>query len=175
MTTENDEHKTDREKLRILKGIFEDAVENNSIEDMRPFVHPDFSFVSFTDRSFSDFDAFKKQWEITRKNMVGTGNFSTSLNPEPTLFIDNIAVSYGNADNKLVDKKGNHFEFQNHWTVIFRRVDDEWKVLRAHNSLNPFSNPMLASGVKNKVIKYSLLSFLGGAILCSMLVFLILK
>jgi len=170
-----DKYAAERDKLRELKAIFEKAVENNTIEDMRPYTHPDFSFVSFTDKAFSDFDAFKKQWNITRENMIGSGSFTTSLEPQPTLFIGDIAVASGNATNNLVDTKGKHFTFQNHWTVIFQRAEGEWKVLRAHNSLDPFSNPMLVSGVKDKVTKFSLVSFLSGAILCSILVFLLLK
>lgn len=175
MTTKKDKFETEREKLQLLKSIFENAVENNSIEDMKEHVHPDFSFVSFTDKSFDNFDAFKKQWDITRKQMIGSGSFTTHLNPEPTLFIDDIAISYGKAENKLVDSKGQCFQFENHWTVVFKKVDSKWKVLRAHNSLDPFANPMLVRGVKNKLIKFSILSFLGGAILCSILVYLMLK
>ena len=59
----------DREKLRAIQAVFEQAIINNSIEDIRPYTHKDFSFVSFTDRSFKDFDSFVKQWGVTRREM----------------------------------------------------------------------------------------------------------
>ncbi len=173
MATEQDKYKADREKLRALQDIFEKAVENNTIEDIRPFIHPDFSFVSFTDKSFSDFDSFKHQWDLTRREMLGSGRFSTQLNPSPTLFIDDTAVASGNAQNTLINNNGQRYDFTNNWTVIFRRVQGEWKVLRAHNSLDPFNNPMLVSGVKRNILKYSMIAFFSGAVLCSAFFYLI--
>jgi len=173
MSTEQDEFAAEREKLRNIQTIFEKAVENNSIEDIKPCIHADFSFVSFTDKSFDNFDAFKQQWNITRREMLGTGSFSTQLNPSPTLFINDIAIASGNASNTLVNARGERYEFTNHWTVIFKRENNEWAVLRAHNSLDPFANPMLVSGIKRKITRYSALAFMGGAILCSIISYLI--
>ncbi|MCG6969419.1 MAG: nuclear transport factor 2 family protein [Gammaproteobacteria bacterium] len=170
MGTYNEE----REQLRAIQAVFEKAVENNSIEDLRPYTDPEFSYVSFTDRSFGDFDSFCRQWGLTREEMVGSGSFTTQLDPEPTLFFDDIAVCYGNSKNKLINKKGAKFDFTSHWTVIFKREDGEWKVLRAHNSMNPFSNPMLIHAVKSKLTLSSLAAFVVGGVTCLLLVYLIL-
>ena len=169
-----DTYSEEREKLRSIQAVFEKAVENNTIEDLKPYTDPEFSFVSFTDRSFNDFDSFSRQWCETRKELVGSGSFSTQLDPEPSLFFDDIAVCYGNSINKMVNNKGNEFDFTSHWTVIFKRKDGEWKVLRAHNSLNPFSNPMLIHAVKSKLTLSSLVAFTLGGALCSLLTYLIL-
>ena len=164
----------EREKLRSIQTVFEKAVENNTIEDLKSYTDPEFSFVSFTDRSFTDFDSFSRQWGETRKEMVGSGSFNTQLEPEPTLFFGDIAVCYGNSINKMVNNKGNKFDFTSHWTVIFKRHDAEWKILRAHNSLNPFSNPMLIHAVKFKLTLSSLVAFIFGGALCTLLTYLIL-
>jgi len=169
-----DNYSNEREQLREIQAVFESAVENNSIEDLRPFTDPDFSFVSFTDRAFSDFDSFSKQWSITRKELVGSGSFTTQLDPEPSLFFDDIAVCYGNSKNTMVNNKGNKFDFTSHWTVIFKRKDGEWKVLRAHNSLNPFANPMLVHAVKSKITRASLVAFILGGAICSFAIYLLL-
>lgn len=174
MSTEKDEFAADREQLRTLQDIFETAVKNNSIGDIRPYTHADFSFVSFTDKSFDDFDAFENQWGLTREKMVGSGSFSTQLDPAPTAFFGDIAIARGNARNVLVNSQGERFEYTGHWTVIFKRVDEQWKVFRAHNSLDPFTNPMLVSAVKQKINKYSLIGFVAGAALCSIISYLML-
>jgi len=167
-------HTEEREKLREIQAIFEKAVTNNSINDLKPHCDPDFSYVSFSDRSFSDFDSFSTQWSATRQEMIGSGSFSTKLDPQPALFVDDIAVCYGNSTNNMLDKKGCSFDFTSNWSVIFKRTGGEWKVLRAHNSLNPFSNPMLQHAVKNTIIKYSVIAFTAGAVLCSLLTYLLL-
>jgi len=172
MIEENSNNERDREALLQLQALFEKAVENNSIEDVRAFTHADFSFVSFTDKSFNDFDSFKQQWDITRKQMVGSGRFATQLNPEPTFFMGDIAVARGNASNTMVDNKDIQYDFCSHWTVIFIRDKEEWKVLRVHNSLDPFANPMLVHGVKRKMMTFGLVSFAVGIILSSTLYYL---
>jgi ketosteroid isomerase-like protein len=163
----------DRNKLRVIQGVFEDAVKNNAIENMRPYVDPDFSFVSFTDRSFTDFDSFVSQWEQTRKHLVGAGRFETELNPEPTNFIDNLALCRGNAVNRLTDRHGKVYDFTTHWTVVFRRYGNDWKVLRAHNSLDPFRNPMVVHSVKKKLVKYAAIAFILGLGTCLLVMELI--
>lgn len=169
-----DDHSEDREKLRHIQSVFENAVKNNTIDDLKSYADPEFSFVSFTDRSFSDFDSFSQQWSSTRKEMVGSGNFSTTLEPEPSLFVDDIAICHGNSQNNMVNNKGVAFEFTSHWTVVFKRREGEWKILRAHNSLNPFSNPMLKHAVKVTIFKTSLFAFIVGGVICSLLTYLIL-
>ncbi|NQZ02077.1 MAG: nuclear transport factor 2 family protein [Bdellovibrionales bacterium] len=142
----------EREQLRGLQQKFEQAVLNNEMDPLKEITHDDFSYVSFMDRSFMSFDSFATRWKQTHKEMIDTGKFEVHLNPEPTFFYDDIAVAHGNSSNKLVDKKGRSFDFTSHWTVIFKKVDDSWKVIRAHNSTNPFANPMLQYVVKMKLI-----------------------
>ncbi len=168
-----DPHLNDREYLREVQSRFEIAVKENDIESMRSFVDDRFSFVSFTDKSFINFDSFKTQWAITRESMVGTGSFTSQLNPEPAIFEGDLAVCQGNASNRLVDNNGNQFDFTSNWTVVFMRSGEEWKVLRAHNSLDPFGNPMLIHGVKKRVVKISVLAFLIGALMSSVVHYLI--
>lgn len=158
-----DPYEAERTKLRALQSIFEKAVANNTIEDMRKHVGENFSFVSFTDTLFTDFDAFSKQWKLTRDKLVGNGSFSTELNPFPTLFINDLAICSGNATNNMVDKKGGEFSFTTNWTVILQQTGQEWKVLRAHNSLSPFTNPMMKAAVKRLLINIGALAFFVGA------------
>lgn len=169
-----DPYEQERNKLREIKALFEKAVADNNIEVMREHLDDDFSFVSFTDRSFDDFDSFSKRWKQTRDEMVGSsGSFTTSLSPQPTIFDGDMAIAYGNSQNAMQDKSGDQYNFDSHWTVIFRKHGDDWKVLRGHNSLDPFGNPMLKTGVKRAVTKYAVVTFLlgavAGAILCQLI------
>jgi len=168
-----DREEQDRESLRAIQQVFQKAVANNTIGDMREHIDADFSFVSFTDKSFENFDDFEKQWNITRAEMIGNGKFSTELNPEPTVFIGDIAVCKGNASNHMVDKQGKSFEYSANWTVVFKQVEGVWKVLRAHNSLDPFANPMLKNRVKSLIIKFCAVAFILGGIACSLATYLL--
>ena len=155
----------EREILRGLQQRFEKAVKENKIEDIKDITHDDFSFVSFTDRCFMDFDSFSKRWKLTRDEMVGDGHFETSLSPKPTFFYGDIAVAHGNSTNQMKDNKGKDFNFTSNWTVIFKKMGDGWKVVRAHNSLDPFANLMMVSAVKNKLFMISGMVGLAGLML----------
>lgn len=162
-----DQAELDRAQLRTIQAIFENAVEKNTLEDLREYIDPDFSIVSFTDKSFEDFESFGKAWKITRQEIIGSGRFSTKLNPEPALFIDNLAICKGRADNAMVDGKGRQFDYPSNWTVVFKKTDGNWRILRAHSSLDPFGNPIIVSHVKRKIFASSLLAFVLGAVICS--------
>lgn len=162
-----------RDSLRAIQQVFQKAVENNTIGDMREHIDSRFSFVSFTDKSFENFDDFEKQWNITRAEMIGNGKFTTELNPEPTVFVGDIAVCKGNATNQMTDKQGKSYEYSSNWTVIFKQTEGTWKVLRAHNSLDPFGNPMLKSRVKGLIFKSSAIAFILGGVVCSLATYLL--
>ena len=143
----------DHNALRGLKTIFEKAVNLNQIELIEPYLDKDFSVVTFTDREFTNFEKFKTRWEKTRKEMLQGGSYSIKLLPIRSQIIGNIAIAKGDSENVMVTGDGEEFKFTSHWTAICKKTDGEWKILRGHNSLDPFANPMLKSGVKKIVIK----------------------
>lgn len=170
MNNDTDIHASSRDELRAVQQEFQKAVKNNTIEDMRQHIDDEFSFVSFTDKSFDSFDEFVEQWNISRAQMVGNGSFITELNPDLSIFEGNIAICKGNASNQLVDHKGESYKYNSNWTVIFKQTDNSWRVLRAHNSLDPFANPMLIAGVKTKLFKIGIAAFALGVVGASILV-----
>lgn len=166
-----DQYAEEREQLRAIQAVFENAVENNSLEDLRPYIDSDFSIVTFTDKSFDDFESFINAWKTSRQKMIGKGTFTTKLNPETSLFFDDIAIGKGCAQNTMVDNKGQLFEYTSNWTVIFKRTDDSWKIVRSHSSLDPFGNPVLVNHVKHKIVASSILAFVLGSVACSVVAY----
>jgi ketosteroid isomerase-like protein len=163
-----EENKADHDALRKIRRIAEDAINRNDLDTFRPYLAPEFSIVTFTDREFTDFDAFKAQWGKTRRKMLGErGSFKVDLDPELSLIKGDIALCRGNAKNTLVDDSGKVFEFTSHWTATCQKVGDKWLVARAHNSLDPFHNPILEHAVRGLLLKSvgaaTLISLLLGA------------
>lgn len=158
-----EENKADHDALRNLRVVFQDAVAQNNMERLRPYLATNFSIVTFTDREFTDFDAFKAQWQKTRAAMLGKrGSYSVDLDPEYSVLMGDIALCRGNSHNTLVNDKGREFKFDAHWSVLCQKQDGQWKIVRGHNSLNPFGNPMLRHGVKMAVVKAAGAAFLIG-------------
>lgn len=155
----------DRAALRTIKATFEEAVKTNRLDLMLPYLDEPFSVVTYTDREFTDFNAFKAQWQKTRADLLEGGSYDMELLPERTRFFGDLAVARGDSRNTLVKGDGRTFHFTSHWTAVFRRVGGQWKVVRAHNSLSPFDNEMLVAGVRRMVLKWSAVAAAVGLVL----------
>ncbi len=149
-----EENKADHDALRKIRQVAEDAINRNDLDTIRPYLAPDFSIVTFTDREFTDFDVFKAQWGKTRRKMLGErGSFKVDLHPELSLIKGDIALCRGNAKNTLADDSGKVFEFTSHWMATCQKVGGKWLIVRGHNSLDPFHNPILEHAVQNLILK----------------------
>jgi ketosteroid isomerase-like protein len=143
----------DHEALRNLKTVFENAINQNDMETIRPYLDDEFTVVTYTDREFTDFDAFKAQWVKTRKKLLGNGSYYVELIPHRSTIYDDTAIARGDSKNLMITECGETYKFSAKWSAVCRKVDGEWKILRAHNSLDPFGNPIL----RRKVLKYGLI------------------
>lgn len=160
---EDDE--ADHEALRELKAVFEKAASQNQLDLLRPHLHEPFSVVTYTDREFTDFEAFKSRWQQTRDETVGSGSYKVTLLPERSEIYGDMAIAHGDSENVLVTAAGTEHKFSSHWTAVLRKVDGEWRIVRAHSSLDPFGNPMLVAGVKQKLVQVGLATGAGGLVL----------
>ena len=159
---QDDSDEAEHEALRGLKAAFEHAVNMNDMDTIAPFLDDGFSVVTFTDREFTDFETFKSRWQQTREEMLQGGTYSIKLLPVRSTIMGDIAITRGDSENIMVTGKGEVFKFTSHWTAVCKKTDGQWKILRGHNSLDPFGNPMLKSGVKDIAIKLSILCSAAG-------------
>jgi ketosteroid isomerase-like protein len=163
----------DHQALRDLKAVFEKAASENDLELLRPHVHENFSAVTFTNREFTDFDAFKDRWQKTRDEIVGDGSYKVTLLPERSRIDGDWAIARGDSENVLVNSAGKEYHFNSRWTAICRKVDGEWKLIRAHSSVDPFGNPMLLDGVKTRIIQFTAGAGIAGLVVGGLIAFLL--
>jgi ketosteroid isomerase-like protein len=169
-----DEREPDREALRELKALFEKAAAENQLDPLKEHLHEPFSVVTYTDREFTDFEAFKARWNKTRAEVVGEGgSYKVTLKPEPTEFFGDIAVARGDSDNELVTASGTKYEFTSHWTIVLRKVDGNWKIVRVHSSIDPFGNPMVVGEVSKKLMQVGIAAAVGGLLVGAAIAWLV--
>jgi ketosteroid isomerase-like protein len=168
-----EDNEADHQALREMKAVFEKAASENNLDLLKPYVPAEFSAVTYTDREFTDFEAFKTRWQKTRDEIVGTGSYKVTLKPERSKIYGDIAIARGDSDNVLVNSAGKKFEFTSHWTAVCRKIDGQWKIERVHSSLDPFGNPMLVDGVKGKITQYASLAGVGGLVIGGLVAFLL--
>lgn len=159
------ELEAEHNKLRELKTIFENAINKNDLELLRPHIAKGFSFITISDEEYTDFDEFKKQWQIGRETLLKGGTYTLEIIPDLSDIRGNIAITKGDSKNIIITGAGDKYEYPAKWTGVCIQEDGEWKILRAHNSLNPFRNPMVEGEVTKMIIKFSSISALVGIIL----------
>ena len=160
-----DDAEADHDALRKIRAVAEEAINNNELELLLPYLADDFSIVTYTDREFTDFDTFKTRWEKTREELLQGGSYATDLQPQRSRILGDIAVARGNSANVLITGAGKRYEFPANWTAVLHKVDGEWKIVRAHSSLSPFDNPMLHDTVRGILLKAGGAALVGGIVI----------
>jgi ketosteroid isomerase-like protein len=167
-----EENEADHQALRELKAIYEKAASENKLDPLKEHLHEPFSVVTFTNREFTDFESFKARWQKTRDEIVGSGSYTVTLKPEKSEIYGDMAIAHGDSDNVLVTGSGKTYTFNSHWTAVLRKVDGQWKIVRAHSSVDPFGNPMLMDGFKQTVIQVGIAAAVGGLIVGALVMYL---
>lgn len=155
----------EREKLREIKAVYENAVNTNQMELLRPYLADSFSFVTLTKTEFTNFDSFIKQWDLTRERLLQGGTYEISLQPDASTFEGDVAISKGSSTSTLVTGKKKTFQFSESWTAISKKQNGEWKVVRIHSSIDPFKNPFIIDQVKSLMIKTSIVALAIGVLI----------
>jgi ketosteroid isomerase-like protein len=168
-----DQDEADHAALREYKALFEKAASEGELDLLKPILHEPFSVVTYTDREFSDFETFKARWLKTRDEVVGNGSYKVTLLPERSEIYGDIAIARGDSENVLVSAAGNEYHFSSHWTVVFRKQDGQWKVVRVHSSLDPFGNPMVVGEVKRRMTQAGVGAGLAGLVIGGIIAYLL--
>ena len=171
--SQEDPQEAEHAALREFKSLFEKAASENELDLLKPMLHEPFSVVTYTDREFTDFEAFKDRWQKTRDEIVGNGSYKVTLLPERSEIYGDMAVARGDSENVLVTAAGNEYRFTSHWTAVFRKQDGQWKVVRVHSSLDPFGNPMVVGEVKRKMLQAGGAAAIGGLLVGGIVAFLL--
>lgn len=170
---QQEQDEADHAALREYKALFEKAASENQLDLLKPLLHEPFSVVTYTDREFTDFEAFKARWQKTREEIVGNGSYKVTLRPERSLIYGELAIARGDSDNVLVTSAGNEYRFTSHWTAVFRKQDGQWKIVRVHSSLDPFGNPMIIGEVKRRMLQAGIAAAVGGLLVGSVVIYLL--
>lgn len=160
-----EEDEADHEALRQLKAVFEEAVNKNQMDLLKPYLHDPFSVVTYTDRKFTDFDVFKTAWQKRRDSLLAGGSYTVELIPDRSLLYGDTAITMGTSVNVLVTGGGDEYRFPANWTAVCRKVDGAWKIVRTHSSMDPFGNPMILARFRKAAIQFVIGGLVGGLVL----------
>jgi hypothetical protein len=157
-------------KIRALKSVYEDAVSNNQIEKLRPYVATDFHGVLVTGAEARSFDELLKRNQEIR-DLIGTGgSYQVKLKYDPGTMFGNIAVANGTTEEVVVTGSGKRFAYSAPWLVNLIKENGVWKLYRFQSTIDPVDNVFV-----HDTLKYTGLWFGGGGLLIGALLGFLLR
>ena len=96
----------EHEALRKLKAVYEDAVGNNHIDALSGSFHSDFHGVMVTGRAVNSFADVQQFWRDIRGLIGEGGSYTTTVNPERSVILGDVALARGTTDDVVKTSDG---------------------------------------------------------------------
>ena len=159
------DEEADHEDFRRLKQVYEQAVNQNQLDLLAPVLHADFFGVMITNEHVRNLEEMKGYWQRIRALMGERGRYTTTLNPERSVIMGDIALARGTSDDLVVTEEGREYRFRPSWSVVLQREGGQWKVLRAQGTMDPAGNEFVRSFVRRAAIQGALIGVVAGLVL----------
>jgi ketosteroid isomerase-like protein len=130
----------DHEALREMRRTYERAVNENQLDLLAPLLHADFNGVMIMGDHVSSLDDMRAFWQRIRGLIGEGGRYTTTLKPELSVILGDVALARGTTDDVVVTGEGREYRFSTSWMAVLRRDGGQWKVLRAQGTMDPVSN-----------------------------------
>ncbi|WP_321476135.1 DUF4440 domain-containing protein [uncultured Paludibaculum sp.] len=161
---------SDYDALRRLKSIYEDALNNNDLPKVKPLLADGFSCVMLSGEEVKTYDEFVAFWQRIRGLIGEGGRYHVKVVTDQTDFFGDIGISRGHNEEEFHTAAGRDYAILPRWTVVTRKQNGEWKVLRVQETVNPIDNPAIDDIVSRTRMIYGaagvgagvLLGFLAG-------------
>jgi ketosteroid isomerase-like protein len=142
----------DHEALRRIRAAYEQAIREKRIDALRPHLHADFHGVMVTARPVDSFDDLQQYWRDINDLIGEGGTYTTTVNPEFSDIVGDVALARGTTDDVVVTSEGQEFRFQSLWTAVLQKQDGEWKIRRVQGSMDPVENPFVSEFMRRAIM-----------------------
>lgn len=154
---------SDHEALRQLRATYEQAIANKRPADLAPLLSSDFYGVMVTGRTVHNLAELSQYWADIKTLIGEGGSYSTTLNPERSVIVGDLALARGTA-NDMVTSGGREYRFTTLWTAVLQKTNGQWRVLQLQGSIDPVDNAFVREFMKRAVLWSAAISALVGAI-----------
>lgn len=148
-----------RSELRALAATYETAINSGDLAPLAPLFDANTTGVTVDNQTFHTFDELKAIYDRFHAEFPGVV-YRVKLSTVPSLIEGNLAVAHGTAD-EFVKTSAGEFTYTSTWTVVLRRTDTGWKLVRSQMTMDPFNNSIVRLLQKKAVLTYGL----GGIVL----------
>jgi ketosteroid isomerase-like protein len=148
----NADDEVEHEALRQLRALYEQAIRDNRVEALAPFLHEDFHGVMVTGRNVNGLEELKGYWSDIHALMGDGGRYTTTLKPERSVLIGDIALARGSSDDVVVTGNGQEFRFTSLWSAVVQKEGGRWKVRQVQGTIDPVNNPFVREFTRRSLL-----------------------
>jgi hypothetical protein len=130
----------DDQALRGLAALYEQAFRQGQPAMLSPHLSPEFHGVTVTGRTVRSLGELTAYWREIRGRIGDGATYSTTLAPEPSVVLGDIALARGTSYNVIVTGDGQEFRVAASWTATLRREDGVWKIQQVQATMDPIGN-----------------------------------
>jgi ketosteroid isomerase-like protein len=159
----------DHESLRRLKTTYEEAVRNNQIDTLAAHFHADFHGVMVTGRPVNSFADLQQFWRDIRGLIGEGGSYTTTVNPERSVILGDVALARGTTDDVVRTSDGHDFRFTTLWTATLQRDGGSWKIRTVQGTMDPIANPFVREFATRSVVRFASGAGVAGLVLGALL------
>jgi ketosteroid isomerase-like protein len=143
----------DHEALRRVKTAYEEAIRNNQIDTLAGHFHADFHGVMVTGRPVNSFADIQQFWRDIRGLIGEGGSYTTTVNPERSIILGDLALARGTTDDVVKTSDGHEFRFTTLWTATLQRDGADWKIRSVQGTMDPIVNPFIREFTTRTVVR----------------------
>lgn len=129
------------EELRALKTVYENAINNRDLAPLEKLFTPESTGVTVDNQPFKSFAELKAIYDKFYASFPGV-IYKVKLNPEMSTIIGDLAIARGTSEESATTENGT-FTYTAAFTVVLRRTDNGWKLVRSHLGMDPFRNSIV--------------------------------
>ena len=145
----------EHEALRKLKAAYEDAVGNSHIDALSGSFHSDFHGVMVTGRAVNSFADVQQFWRDIRGLIGEGGRYTTTVNPERSVILGDVALARGTTDDVVKTSDGHEYRFTTLWTATLQKEGGAWKIRSVQGTMDPIANPFVREFEKRLLVRVS--------------------
>jgi SnoaL-like protein len=158
------QEEAEHEALRQMKSIYEQAIREGRLELLAGAIHPEFHGVMVTGRVVNSGDDLRKYWQDIRALIGDGGSYTTTVNADRSVIMNDIALAQGTTDDVVVTSGKQEFRFNTMWTAVLQKVDGRWKLRRVQGTLDPVDNVFVREFTRRAIMWTAGISAVAGII-----------
>ncbi len=154
----------DHSALRIIKAAYETAVNSGNPAALAPYLGEHTTGVMVTGDAVEGLQGLEAYWKKVQELIGPGGSYQVSVKVEKTDLLGDVAVSYGTTEDVIRLPQGRELRFQSHWTSVFQRQNDQWRIIRMQATLNPVTNVFVSALMQKTRLTYGIGGLIAGAL-----------